>query len=81
VAAPFLNQDMGFASQVENLSVQWFIPKSGVQTFAAVILPWWTWRNEGCFAPLVPIQCSRGDKTAGFPEFDAQTRFRAEGSD
>lgn len=39
VAAPFLDQDLGFAQGVEDLAVEEFIAKSGVEAFTVAILP------------------------------------------
>ena len=39
VAAPFLDQDLGFTQGVEDLAVEEFIAKPGVEALAIPILP------------------------------------------
>ena len=40
VVAPFLDQDLGLSHGVEDLAVEEFIAKSGVEALALPILPW-----------------------------------------
>ena len=39
VAAPFLDQDLGFAQRVEELTVEEFIAETGIEAFTVAILP------------------------------------------
>lgn len=39
VAAPFLDQDLGFAQCVEDITVEEFIAKTGIEAFTVAILP------------------------------------------
>lgn len=38
-AAPFLDQDLGFAQGVEELAVEEFIAETGIEAFTVAILP------------------------------------------
>jgi len=39
VAAPFLDQDLGFAQRVEELTVEELIAEAGIEAFTVAILP------------------------------------------
>ncbi len=51
VVAPFLDQDLGLAQGVEDLAVEEFIAKPGVETLATPILPRGTRFDEGGLCP------------------------------
>ena len=39
VAPPFLDQDLGLAQRVEDLTVQKFVPEAGIEAFAVAVFP------------------------------------------